>query len=82
MKIKRDKLRSYIAKLGMTEKEFFELIGLDVLARLDLHFGGNTLNKANSRKFLQAVGVNDAMELIDWEAMNARTPSGIFANAY
>ena len=82
MKIKRDELRRYIAKLGMTEKEFFELIGLDALARLDLHFGGNTLNKVNSKKFLQAVGITDAMELIDWEAMNARTPSGIVANAY
>ena len=82
MKIKRDKLRRYLAKLGMTEKEFFKLIGLDTFARLDLHFGCDTLDEENSRKFLQAVGVKDAMELIDWEAMNARTPSGIVANAY
>lgn len=82
MKIKRDVLRRYLAKLGMTEKEFFEALELDALTILDLHFGGNTLDEESSRKFLQAIGADHAVELIDWEAMNAREPIGIFANAY
>ena len=83
MKIKIEKLRAYLAKLGISEKEFFEALELDTLTILDLYFGGNTLNEECSRKFLNAIGADHAVGLIDWEAMNVREPIGtICANAY
>lgn len=84
MKIKRQKLREYLAKLGMTENQFIHDLELDVMSSLDLQLGGNTLDEESSRKFLNAIGADHAMELIDWEAMNVRKPSteAILANAY
>ena len=82
MKIDRKRLREYLAKLGMSDREFFEALGFDTLTILDLHFGGNTLNEECSRKFLNAIGADHAVELIDWEAMNVGKPNGILANAY
>ena len=84
MKINRIRLAIYLARLGMSEKQFFEMLDLDVLSSVQIQLGGDTLNEECSRKFLNAIGAEDAIELINWEAMNVRKPRKheIFANAY
>ncbi len=84
MKINREKLAIYLKKFGMNPNQFFKMLDLDIFTSLQLSFGSNTLNEESSRKFINAIGADDAMELIDWEAMNVRKPSRetIFGYAY
>ncbi len=84
MKINKEKLANYLQKMGMNTSQFFNMLDLDIFTYLQLSFGGNTLNEESSRKFINAIGADDAMELIDWEAMNVRKPNReqIFGYAY
>ena len=86
MLIKRRALRQYLARLGMTEKEFFKMLELDVESYLHLQMGGNSLNYENSIKFVNAIGADHLLiaNIIDWEGMNVRRPSfrEICANAH
>lgn len=75
MKINREKLAIYLKNMRMTTSQFFAMLDLDIFSSLQLSFGGNTLNEECSRKFINAIGADDAMELIDWEAMNVRKPN-------
>lgn len=83
MKIKRKKLLRYLACVGMTEKEFINSLDLSIDAYIKYSLGGNLFDLESSRKFLNAIGADHAIELIDWEAMNIARPRNeyIFAHA-
>ena len=86
MLIKRNALHQYLARLGMTEKEFFKMLELDVESYLHLQMGGNSLNYENSIKFVNAIGADHLLitNIIDWEGMNVRRPNfkEIYTYAY
>ena len=77
MLIKRRALHQYLARLGMTEKEFFKMLELDVESYLHLQMGGNSLDYENSIKFVNAIGADHLLitNIIDWEGMNVRRPN-------
>jgi len=77
MLIKRRALHQYLARLGMTEKEFFKMLELDVESYLHLQMGGNSLDYENSIKFVNAIGADHLLVagIIDWEGMNVRRPN-------
>ena len=83
MKIKRNKLLKYLAKYDISEKEFINSLELSLDEHIKYSLGGNILNEESSRKFLNAIGADHAIELIDWEAMNIARPRNeyIFAHA-
>lgn len=84
MKINSKRLKKYLQKFGLTFNEFLKLVGLENQNNFDPFAGSGTLDKEATKKFIFLVGAEEAMELIDWEAMNVKRPKRrtIFANAY
>lgn len=82
MKIKRNKLLKYLQRIGISEREFLDSLELSLDQHINYSLGGNTLDEESSRKFLNAIGADHAIELIDWEAMNIARPRNEYIFAY
>ena len=85
MKINTTNLKKYLKRIGKTASQFSIELGFGCSAKvLDYFCGTGTLDEKASRKFINKVGAETAIDLIDWEAMHVRKPrrKEIFTNAY
>lgn len=84
MRVKHKELKKCLRKLGIPFAEFVEGLNLETYTHIELMLGDAELNEEEARGFMNAIGAEDAYNIIDWEAMHVARPSReqIFGYAY
>lgn len=84
MKINRNKFINYLKKNHLDITKFVKTLDWDLDRFIKMLFGNGNLNREESEHFLQIVGAEDALEIINWRAMNVARPKyrAIFQPSY
>lgn len=73
MVIKKEKLRLYLDKQGLSKSEFAEELGVDI-AEVDKMLNGERLEYETSQKFIYYMKAARAQKLINWKETGVKNP--------
>jgi hypothetical protein len=74
MKISRNRLIEYLKNKGIDMLSFIKELGWSYERFVNMLFANGSLNEEDAMKFIQHVGAKDALEIINWRAMNVNKP--------
>jgi len=74
MKINRNKLIDYIKNNHLSMIKFVEDLGWDLNKFIKMLFNNGQLDEESAKHFIDFVGAENALKIINWRAMNVARP--------
>ncbi len=73
MKVKKEQLRNYLDKRGITAAELARDMGVNE-KDIETLLRGEAVNEAIARRFIYYFGADEAVKMIDWAAIGKQNP--------
>lgn len=73
MVVKKEKLKSFLDKEGLTKSEFAKLLGVDI-SEVDKMLSGESVGYDTSKKFIYYLKAYRAQKMINWKATGVKNP--------